>query len=51
MGKAKSKRKKFNGIQTIVCAPTVMREDYKGEKRPVPNPHAGKVKKIIHRPQ
>lgn len=54
MPKAKGKgkrKKKFNGTQTVICAKTVLRKDYKGEMRPVENPIAGKVKKIIHRPQ
>ena len=45
------KKKKFHGVQTVQCAETVLRKDYKGELRPVQNPIAGKVKKIIHRPQ
>jgi hypothetical protein len=51
MPKSKGKRKKFSGVQTVVCSETVVRKDYKGEYRRVPNPDAGKVKKIIHRPQ
>lgn len=51
MPKAKRPRKKFSGVQTIVCSPTVMRKDFKGDMRPVPNPIAGVIKKIIHRPQ
>jgi hypothetical protein len=51
MPKSRVKRKKFSGVQTIVASKTVMRKDFKGELRPVENPDAGKIKKIIHRPQ
>jgi hypothetical protein len=52
MPKSKGRRKKkFSGVQTVECSEVVMRKNYKGELRPVENPIAGKVKKIIHRPQ
>lgn len=48
MPKAKGKRKKkmHQGIQRIVEPDTILRKDYKGELRPVPNPIAGKVRVI-----
>lgn len=51
MPKSKGKRKKLSGVQTVVNAKMVLRKDVFGNMRPVENPVAGKVRKIIHRPQ
>jgi hypothetical protein len=52
MPKSKGTRKHIRKqrVQTIKEPDTVMRRNYKGEMRPVPNPVAGEQKTIYHTP-